>query len=122
MQLPEHRQWKEEDDHVNENVKGCYAFEYGNQVQTVALNVCIPLLPWWNAGENGSENRYDPPGDNECASSPEATTKDPRVSKDPCVEEQRAQLHQCDRCEVRDVGGKDHHVDLSRTGAAGEDV
>ena len=88
----------------------------------MALNVFVPLLPWWDAGKNGSEIRYDPPGNNECASSPEATSKDPRVSKDPCVEEQRAQLHQCDCCEVRDLGGKDRHVDLPRTGAAGEDL
>ena len=122
MQLPEHGQWKDEDNHVNENVEGCYAFEYGDRVQTTTLNVCIPLLPWWDAGENSSENRYDPPTNNECASSPQAATKDSRVSKDPCIEEQGAQLHQCDRCEVRDVGSKDHHGDLPRTGAAGEDV
>ena len=87
MQLPEHRQWKDKNDHVKKNVKDRYAFEYGNQVQTMALNVCIPLLPCWNAGENRSENRYNPPGDNECARSPEARTKDSRVSKDSCIEE-----------------------------------
>ena len=122
MQLPEHRQWKDENNHVDENVEGCYAFEYGNQVQTMALSVCIPLLSWWDAGENGSENRYDPPANNECARSPEARTKESRVSKNPCVEEQRAQLHQCNTCEVRNMGGKDHHVHLPRTGAVGEDV
>ena len=88
----------------------------------MARNVCIPLLPWWDAGENGSENRYDPPGNNKCARGPEVRTKDSRVSKDPCVEEQRAQLHQGDPCEVGDVGSKDHHVHLPRTSAAGEDV
>ena len=88
----------------------------------MALDVRIPLLPWWSAGKNCSKNRYDPPGNNEYARSPEATTKESRVSKNPCVEEQSTQLHQRDRCEVRDVGGKDHHVDLPRTGAAGKDI
>lgn len=87
IQLPEHRQWKDEDDHVNDNVEGRYALEYDDDIQTMALNFRIPLLTRWTAVENGRKNGRDPPANNEGARNPDTPTKDSRVSKNPCVEE-----------------------------------